>query len=80
MSTEKELASLSFAEAPKIITGSVPGPKGEKILNDSMNYESMARGAGTFPLVCDEGKGATVKDPDGNIYIDITAGVAVTSE
>ena len=79
MSTEKELASLSFAEAPKIITGSVPGPEGKKILNDSMNYESMARGAGAFPLVCDEGKGATVKDPDGNIFIDITAGVAVTS-
>ena len=79
MVTEKDLASLSFAGAPKIITGSVPGPEGEKILRDSIKFESMARGAGTFPLVCEEGKGATVKDPDGNIFIDITAGVAVTS-
>ncbi len=63
MITEKDLAALSYAEAPKIITDNIPGPEGEKILNDSMNYESMARGAGTFPLVCDEGKGATVKDP-----------------
>ncbi len=79
MISEKDLAALSYGEAPKIITDTVPGPEGKKILNDSMNYESMARGAGAFPLVCDEGKGATVKDPDGNIFIDITAGVAVTS-
>ena len=79
MITEKDLAALSYSEAPKIITDTVPGPEGKKILNDSINYESMARGAGAFPLVCDEGKGATVKDPDGNIFIDITAGVAVTS-
>lgn len=79
MVTEKDLADLSYPEAPKIVTESVPGPKGGKILGDSRKYESMARGAGGFPLVFDEGKGATVKDPDGNIYIDITAGVAVTS-
>lgn len=36
-------------------------------------------GGGGFPLVFDEAMGATVKDPDGNVYIDITAGVAVNS-
>ena len=79
MIKEKDLAELSYPVAPKIVTKSVPGPKGKKILKDSHKYESMARGAGGFPLVFDEGKGATIKDPDGNIYIDITAGVAVTS-
>ena len=79
MIKEKDLAELSYPEAPKIVTKTVPGPKGQKILADSHKYESMARGAGGFPLVFDEGKGATIKDPDGNVYIDITAGVAVTS-
>ena len=79
MIKEKDLASLSYPEAPKIITKGVPGPKGQKILKDSHKYESMARGGGAFPLVFEEGKGATVKDPDGNIFIDITAGVAVSS-
>jgi 4-aminobutyrate aminotransferase len=79
MITEQELAKLSYAEAPKIINDSLPGPKGQKYLDDSHKYESMARGGGGFPLVFDEGMGATVKDPDGNIYIDITAGVAVNS-
>jgi 4-aminobutyrate aminotransferase len=79
MIKEKELAELSYPEAPKIVTKTVPGPKGQKVLANSHKYESMARGAGGFPLVFDEGRGATIKDPDGNIYIDITAGVAVTS-
>ena len=79
MIEEKDLSALSYSEAPKIVTDGVPGPRGQKILEDSRKYESMARGGGGFPLVYDEGKGATIKDPDGNIYIDITAGVAVTS-
>ncbi len=79
MIRERDLAELSYPEAPKIVTKGVPGPKGKKVLANSYKYESMARGAGGFPLVFDEGKGATVKDPDGNIFIDITAGVAVTS-
>jgi 4-aminobutyrate aminotransferase len=79
MIEEKDLAALSYPQAPKIVTDNVPGPKGLKILENSRKYESMARGGGGFPLVYDEGKGATIKDPDGNIYIDITAGVAVTS-
>jgi 4-aminobutyrate aminotransferase len=79
MIKEKDLAELSYLEAPRIITKKVPGPKGKKVLENSYRYESMARGAGGFPLVFDEGRGATIKDPDGNIYIDITAGVAVTS-
>jgi len=79
MITEQELAKLSYAEAPKIISERVPGPKGQQYLDDSYKYESMARGGGGFPLVFDEGMGATIKDPDGNVYIDITAGVAVNS-
>jgi 4-aminobutyrate aminotransferase len=79
MISEQELAKLSYPEAPKIVTDEVPGPKTKEALEASFKWESMARGAGRFPLVFDEGLGATVKDPDGNTYIDITAGVAVTS-
>lgn len=75
---EKKLASLSYPEAPVLITN-IPGPKSKQYLKRSFNNESMARGGGRFPFVFDEGKGATVKDPDGNVLIDITAGVAVNS-
>ena len=76
MYSESELAKLSYAEAPRMVTDSVPGPKSQAYLQNSFSFESMARGGGRFPLVFEEGKGATIKDPDGNIYIDITAGVA----
>ena len=78
MISEKDLAQLSYEEAPKMVT-SVPGPKSGKVLEDSAEFESMARGAGRLPMVYAEGKGATAKDPDGNVFIDITAGVAVNS-
>ena len=78
MINEKELAQLSYPDAP-IIKTAIPGPMGAKFLEDSIAYESMARGGGRFPMVFAEGKGSTVKDPDGNVFIDITAGVAVNS-
>ena len=78
MISEKDLAELSYPEAPVIKTA-IPGPKGTKYLEDSIAYESMARGGGRFPMVFAEGRGSTVKDPDGNVFIDITAGVAVNS-
>jgi 4-aminobutyrate aminotransferase len=79
MISEAELAKLSYPEAPKMLTAEVPGPETEKALGRSFQHESLARGAGRFPIVYAEGKGSTVKDPDGNVYIDITAGVAVNS-
>lgn len=79
MIDEKTLAALSYADAPKIVTGGIPGPKAQAYLQNAFDNESMARGGGRFPFVFSEGKGATVKDPDGNIMIDITAGVAVNS-
>lgn len=79
MLSEQELADLSYPDAPKMLTDEVPGPKTRELLETSSKYESLARGAGNFPCVYDEGLGATMKDPDGNLYIDITAGVAVNS-
>ncbi len=79
MISEAELAKLSFPDAPNIVTGKVPGPASQKLLERAWETESMTRGGGDFPLVFDEGFGVTVRDPDGNLYIDISAGVGVTS-
>ncbi len=79
MISEEELAKLSYPDAPKIVTDKIPGPKSEKIIKDVPQYESLTRPGGAAPPVWDEGMGVTVKDPDGNIYIDISAGVGVNS-
>ena len=79
MISEEELEALSFPGAPKIVSDVLPGPKSAALLEEVPNYESMTRGGGRFPLIFDTGKGVTVLDPDGNLYIDLTAGVAVNS-
>ncbi len=79
MISEQELEALSFPGAPKIASDVLPGPTSAALLAEVPNYESMTRGGGRFPLIFDTGKGVTVLDPDGNLYIDMTAGVAVNS-
>lgn len=78
MISEIQLAKLSWPDVPNIVT-KIPGPKSMKVLKDVPVYESLTRPGSANPPVWDEGMGATVKDPDGNIFIDMTAGVAVSA-
>jgi 4-aminobutyrate aminotransferase len=78
MISEAELMKLSYPDAPKMVT-KVPGPKVKAMMAESAKYEAMTRGGGGAPIILSEGKGATVKDPDGNTYIDMAAGVAVNA-
>jgi 4-aminobutyrate aminotransferase-like enzyme len=66
--SETELARLSHTGAPEIITR-IPGPMSMKVLEAVPKYESLTRPGGASPPVFDEGMGATVKDPDGNLFI-----------
>lgn len=77
---EQALEALSFPEAPKLVTDTIPGPKAGKIFQEMMALETPQRPAATvFPLVAEEAKGVTIKDVDGNIFIDFGAGVGVKS-
>jgi 4-aminobutyrate aminotransferase len=78
MISEAELSKLSYPDAPRMVT-MVPGPRVKKLLEESAKYESLTRGAGAFPLIMEEGRGSTVKDADGNLFIDMSAGVAVNA-
>lgn len=75
---ETELEALNFADAPKMVTAEFPGPKATAALAQSARTESMARGGGRMPVVMDRAFGVTFKDPDGNTFIDLSAGVGVS--
>lgn len=77
--TETELEALNFPDAPRMVSSDFPGPKSAAALELSARTESMARGAGRAPVVIDQALGVTFKDPDGNTYIDLSAGVGVSS-
>lgn len=79
MISEQELASLSYPEAPKLVT-EIPGPRTKEIYELSLKYETPTRVGGYYlPFVWAEARGATAKDPDGNIFIDMTGGLGVNN-
>ena len=77
--TEAEFEALSFPDAPRMVSAAYPGPRAAEALALSARTESMARGGGRMPVVMDRAFGVTFKDPDGNTFIDLSAGVGVSS-
>ncbi len=68
---------LSYPEAPKIVTP-IPGPKSREALAIQQRFESnVVSYAKVIPVAFDEGRGATIKDVDGNVYIDFFGGAGV---
>jgi 4-aminobutyrate aminotransferase len=65
------------AFAPQIQTP-LPGPKARRILERDRKVITPASTRG-YPLVIERGEGSYVFDPDGNKFLDFTAGVAVNA-
>ncbi|MCM3670699.1 diaminobutyrate--2-oxoglutarate transaminase family protein [Mesobacillus maritimus] len=70
--TEK-FASLHFLDAPNV--KEVPGTRSKKLLDLQKEYEGNARSyPRSIPIAFEAGKGATIKDVDGNVFIDFFGG------
>ena len=72
-----ELADLAQAQAPRLVT-ELPGPEARaRIERDAkVTSPSLPR---AYPLVPKRGSGSVVEDVDGNLFLDVNAGIAVTS-
>jgi len=72
-----EIADLAAAQAPRLIT-EVPGPEAmARIERDrKVTSPSLPR---AYPFVPQRGAGSVVEDVDGNLFLDLNAGIAVTS-
>lgn len=72
-----DFEELSYAEAPRVM-GTVPGPKSRKALETQRKFESnVVSYPRAIPIAFEEGKGATIKDMDGNVYVDFFSGAGV---
>jgi 4-aminobutyrate aminotransferase len=56
----------------------LPGPKAQAIIERDAQVVSPSY-TRDYPLVIARGEGALVEDVDGNVFLDCTAGIAVTS-
>ncbi|MBI2167703.1 MAG: acetyl ornithine aminotransferase family protein [Candidatus Omnitrophica bacterium] len=63
---------------PKIRTPRLPGPKARALIQRDAHVlsPSLTR---PYPFVAETGRGVWLKDPDGNEFLDFTAGIAVTT-
>lgn len=68
---------MSLREAlPKIVTGTLPGSKGQEIMD--RRAKAVPNGIGTaYKAVIKRGEGAMFEDVDGNIFLDWIGGVGV---
>lgn len=77
MSIREFIEKIHFPEAPKIVV-EPPGPRAMALLKMQEELEGKAvLYPLSIPLVPDEGLGATIRDVDGNIYIDFFSGISV---
>jgi diaminobutyrate-2-oxoglutarate transaminase len=72
--TQERFAELHFKPAPHI-EGTVPGEQSRRMLAEQAALESSARSyPRAVPIALAEGRGATVRDADGNTYLDFFGG------
>ncbi|MDZ8080039.1 MAG: acetyl ornithine aminotransferase family protein [Nostoc sp. DcaGUA01] len=69
--------NLNLPRTPRLIT-SLPGPRAQAIIqrDRAVTSPSYTR---DYPLVVARGEGCMVEDVDGNVFLDMTAGIAVTA-
>jgi 4-aminobutyrate aminotransferase len=57
---------------------SLPGPRAAELLARDQRYVSPSY-TRIYPLVVERGSGCVIEDVDGNLFLDFTAGIAVTA-
>lgn len=65
-------------QRPSIKTA-LPGPKSLEIINVDNKYVTPSYPRPDYKLVADHASGVWITDPDGNVFLDCNAGVAVCS-
>jgi len=75
--TTAETLDLAAAQAPRLVT-EIPGPQARaRIERDhKVTSPSLPR---AYELVPRRGAGSVIEDVDGNLFLDVNAGIAVTS-
>jgi 4-aminobutyrate aminotransferase len=72
------MATAIAPQKPQIKT-QLPGPKARLVIEADAKYVNPAYPRPDFKLVVDHAEGVWVTDPDGNVFLDCNAGVAVCS-
>lgn len=71
------LTNPTLPKVPKLITP-LPGPQARALIerDQAVTSPSYTR---SYPLVAARGEGCMIEDVDGNVFLDLAAGIAVTA-
>ncbi len=79
-STDIAWAKPDLKVLPKLVSSEIPGPKSlamhKRAAKIMKGYSGQVK---LFPVVFDSGHGVTLTDVDGNIYLDFSSGIYVTT-
>lgn len=72
--------TVDFALAPRVVTA-IPGPRSEELWarDAAFHAGNSSPSAQWLRLVLEEGRGAVVRDVDGNLFIDLCSGAVVAN-
>lgn len=68
---------MAVAQVARKIVTEIPGPKSKALTEESKKYVSAGVGQ-AMPVFAESASGSTITDVDGNRFIDLAAGIAVT--
>ena len=75
---DKNWAKVDINAVPHLVT-SPPGPKSQEVHARAAKYmKGYSSQVRLFPVAFESGKGCTLTDVDGNVYIDFSSGIYVT--
>ncbi len=78
MTYDRNWAKVDINAVPRIVTPP-PGPRSQEMHARAARYmKGYSSQVRLFPVVFTSGKGCTLTDVDGNVYIDFSSGIYVT--
>jgi len=79
MSAEPPPWELHLSHRPQV-EGEIPGARSRQLLDRQAELEaSTVAYPRSLPVALDEARGATIRDVDGNVYLDFFAGIGVAN-
>jgi 4-aminobutyrate aminotransferase-like enzyme len=80
MSCDIGWANVDLAKVPHLATPEIPGPKSRELhARATKIMKGLSSQVKLFPVVFEKGHGCTLTDVDGNVYLDFSSGIYVTT-
>ena len=80
MSIDIGWAKVDLKKVPHLASAEIPGPKSKELhARATKIMKGLSGQVKLFPVVFESGKGCTLTDVDGNVYLDFSSGIYVTT-